>query len=109
MGDRSGQRVGSVGRVDTACRKQSPNHRLNLFLGGVADTNDGFLDVVRRIFRDLETRLSGGKQRDRTRMTKFQGGRRVAMDKGLLDCDGARPRRLDDALELAVNKVESRA
>ena len=60
--DRTGERIGGIGGVEARGRKQTLHHRLHLRLVGVADADDGFLDVVGRVFGDLEARLRGGQQ-----------------------------------------------
>ena len=56
-GDGAGERVGGIGLFDAASGKKPPHHRLNLFFLRMSDTDHGFLDVVRCVFRDLEPRL----------------------------------------------------
>ena len=88
MRDRTGKRVGRIGLFDLAGWQQAANHGLYLFLLCMADADDALLDVVGRVFGDLETGLCAGEQRNSTGMADLQRGRRILGDEGQFDGDG---------------------
>ena len=89
MGDGRGQRIGGVGLRDAAGGQQPLDHELHLLLAGMAGAHHAFLDVVGRIFGDLQPRLRRRQQRHGAGMAELERGRGIAGDKGLLDRDGA--------------------
>ena len=74
VGDGAGERVGGVGLFHPGGGQQPAHHRLHLLLVGVAGTDHGFLDVVGRVFGDLEPGLRGGQQRDGAGMAELERG-----------------------------------
>ena len=76
-------------------RQQAPHHDLHLFLAGMAGADHAFLDVVGRVFGDLQPGLRRRQQRHGAGMAELQRGRGILGDKGLFhrDGDGAHARR----------------
>src|ERR1700736_6340050 len=84
--DRDSERVGGVGGFRFGLGQQNLQHHQNLVLVGVAGADHGLLDLVRRIFRNRNPKHRRRQHRDAPRLSKFQGGDAVLVDKSLLDC-----------------------
>ena len=68
-----------------------------------------FLDVVGRVFGDLEPGLRRGQQRHGAGMAELERGRRILVHEGLLHRDGAGVKLGDDARDFAVQRQQAQA
>ncbi len=62
MADGDGQRIGGVGSGKADAGQHEFDHMLDLFLGGVADPDHGFLDGIGGVFADLEPGLEPARR-----------------------------------------------
>ena len=67
--------------VDAAGGQQALDHELHLLLAGMAGAHHAFLDVVGRIFGDLQPRLRRRQQRHGAGMAELERGGRILATK----------------------------
>src|SRR5665213_384024 len=89
MCDGTGQSVCRIRSFNARGGQQALHHRLYLLLAGMARADDAFLDMVRRVFRDLQSGLRPREQRDGAGVTQFQRSARILRHKSHLDRDSA--------------------
>ena len=109
MRDGGRQRIGGIGLLDAAGGQQPLDHELHLLLAGMTGADHAFLDVVGRIFGDLQPRLRRRQQRHGAGMAELQRGGRIAGDKGLLDRDGLGRKPRDHGGQFAVQRHQPHA
>lgn len=108
MGDRDGQCVRGVRSGDGNAGQQPLDHCVYLFLAGVADADDRFLDQPRRIFTDRDARACRVQQDDAARLPQLQCRLRVAVDEYLLDPRAIGPVGEDQVGERGVERQQPR-
>jgi hypothetical protein len=101
VGDRNGQRVGSVRPGDFRAGQKPPNHRMDLRLVGCASADDGLFYQGRRIFSHLNSGLGGSHKNDAARLTQLQSRLRILVDEDLLGGRGLGRAVGDQGLQLA--------
>jgi aryl-alcohol dehydrogenase-like predicted oxidoreductase len=109
MGDGRSQRIGRIGLIAARRRQQHLDHGLHLLLAGMADTDHAFLDVIGRIFGNLQIGLCGSQERNRARMTELQSRRGIFGHESLLDRDSGRAVFGDHRAQRAMQGVEPSA
>jgi hypothetical protein len=84
VADGNGEGVRRVGVGNGAPRQQHPDHHLNLFFGGVAGTDHGFLNQVGRIFGDAQPGLGGNQKGHAARLSQFKGRDGIEINESFL-------------------------
>ena len=84
VGDRDRQRISGIRASNLCSRKQPLNHRMDLRLFGISDTDDCFLHETRRIFADVDPRARCNHQHDAARLPELQSRLGVLVDEHFL-------------------------
>jgi hypothetical protein len=85
VGDCHRQGVGRIGADDLGAGKQVLDHRMDLRLLRIADTDHGLLHETRRILADLDAGPRRNHQNDSARLAELQCRLRVLVDEDFLD------------------------
>ena len=85
VADGDGESINGVCRFEFSPRQQNFDHMFHLVFFGMAVADHGFLDHVGRIFRHADFAHHRSEHNNAARLTKFQCGSRIFVDKGFFN------------------------